>query len=72
MRKKPGSTTVTLMPNFSWEFQVDDRLMEYEVKGNLTTSDTLFSVEPLLCGGAFQACKLGPVAIPACRGNCGS
>ena len=35
---------------YKWEFQVDGRLVEYEVKGNLTISDTLFSVEAALAG----------------------
>jgi len=35
---------------YKWEFQVDGRLVEYEVKGNLTISDTLFSVEAALEG----------------------
>jgi DNA-binding transcriptional LysR family regulator len=33
-----------------WEFQMSDRIVEYEVKGNLTISDTLFSVEAALEG----------------------
>jgi DNA-binding transcriptional LysR family regulator len=33
-----------------WEFLVTDRIVEYEVKGNLTISDTLFSVEAALEG----------------------
>jgi DNA-binding transcriptional LysR family regulator len=35
---------------YKWEFQVDDRLVEYEVKGNLTISDTLFSLDAALEG----------------------
>jgi len=35
---------------FKWEFQVDGRLVEYEVKGNLTISDTLFSLDAALEG----------------------
>jgi len=35
---------------YKWEFQVDGRLVEYEVRGNLTISDTLFSVEAALAG----------------------
>jgi DNA-binding transcriptional LysR family regulator len=35
---------------YKWEFNVDDRLVECEVKGNLTISDTLFSVEAALEG----------------------
>ena len=33
-----------------WEFQISDRIVEYEVKGILTISDTLFSVEAALEG----------------------
>lgn len=33
-----------------WEFQVNKKLAEYEVKGNLTITDTLFSVEAALEG----------------------
>ena len=33
-----------------WEFLITDRIVEYEVKGNLTISDTLFSVEAALEG----------------------
>jgi DNA-binding transcriptional LysR family regulator len=35
---------------YKWEFQVDGRLVEYEVKGNLTISDTLFSLDAALEG----------------------
>jgi DNA-binding transcriptional LysR family regulator len=35
---------------YKWEFQVDDKLVEYEIKGNLTISDTLFGVEAALEG----------------------
>lgn len=35
---------------YKWEFQVDDRLVEYEVKGSLTISDSLFSVDAALEG----------------------
>jgi len=33
-----------------WEFVVDDRLVEYEIGGSLTVSDTLFSVDAALEG----------------------
>lgn len=33
-----------------WEFQVDERLVEYEVKGNLTISDTTFGLDAALEG----------------------
>lgn len=35
---------------YKWEFNVDDRLVEYEVQGNLTISDTIFSVDAALEG----------------------
>jgi len=35
---------------YKWEFQLGSRLVEYEVKGNLTLSDTLFSVNAALEG----------------------
>lgn len=35
---------------YKWEFRVDDRLVEYEVKGNLTISDTTFSLDAALEG----------------------
>ncbi len=35
---------------YKWELQVDDRLVEYELGGNLTISDSLFSVEAALEG----------------------
>ncbi|NNU43112.1 LysR family transcriptional regulator [Ramlibacter montanisoli] len=35
---------------YKWEFQVNDRLVEYEIGGNLTISDTIFSVEAALEG----------------------
>lgn len=35
---------------YKWEFQVDGKLLEYEVKGNLTIGDTLFGVEAALEG----------------------
>jgi DNA-binding transcriptional LysR family regulator len=33
-----------------WEFQVEARLIEYEVQGNLTTSDTTFNLDAALEG----------------------
>jgi DNA-binding transcriptional LysR family regulator len=33
-----------------WEFQIDERLVEYEVKGNLTISDTTFNVDAAMQG----------------------
>jgi DNA-binding transcriptional LysR family regulator len=35
---------------YKWEFQMDERLVEYEVKGNLTISDTIFSLDAALEG----------------------
>ena len=35
---------------YKWEFDVDERLVEYEVQGNLTISDTLFSLDAALEG----------------------
>ncbi|MDM0071728.1 LysR substrate-binding domain-containing protein [Variovorax sp. J31P207] len=40
-----GSGTV-----YKWEFEVDGRPVEYEVRGSLTTSDSLFGVEAALEG----------------------
>jgi hypothetical protein len=33
-----------------WEFEVDRRLVEYELSGSLTISDSMFSVEAALDG----------------------
>ena len=35
---------------YKWELQVDGRLVEYELPGNLTISDSLFSIETALEG----------------------
>lgn len=35
---------------YKWEFTVDNRLVEYEVSGGLTISDSIFSVEAALDG----------------------
>ena len=35
---------------YKWEFQVDDHLVEYEVKGSLTIGDTLFGIDAALEG----------------------
>jgi DNA-binding transcriptional LysR family regulator len=35
---------------YKWEFTVDDRIVEYEIGGSLTISDSLFSVEAALEG----------------------
>lgn len=51
---------------YKWEFQVDDRLVEYEVKGNLTISDTLFSVDAAL-EGVGLAYTFEELALPHIR-----
>ena len=35
---------------YKWEFQVDGRMVDYEIAGNLTISDSIFSVEAALDG----------------------
>jgi DNA-binding transcriptional LysR family regulator len=51
---------------FKWEFQVDGRLVEYEVKGNLTISDTLFSLDAAL-EGVGLAYTFEELALPHIR-----
>ncbi len=51
---------------YKWEFQVDGRLVEYEVKGNLTISDTLFSVDAAL-EGVGLAYTFEQLALPHIR-----
>jgi len=51
---------------YKWEFQVDDRLVEYEVKGSLTISDTLFSVDAAL-EGVGLAYTFEQLALPHIR-----
>ena len=51
---------------FKWEFQVDGRLVEYEVKGNLTISDTLFSLDAAL-EGVGLAYTFEQLALPHIR-----
>lgn len=51
---------------YKWEFQVEERLVEYEVKGNLTISDTLFSLDAAL-EGVGLAYVFEPLAIPHIR-----
>jgi DNA-binding transcriptional LysR family regulator len=51
---------------FKWEFQVDGRLVEYEVKGNLTISDTLFSLDAALAGVGL-AYTFEQLALPYIR-----
>lgn len=35
---------------YKWEFELDQRLVEYEIQGNLTISDTLFGLDAALEG----------------------
>ena len=51
---------------YKWEFEVNGRLVEYEVKGNLTISDTLFSVEAAL-EGVGLAYTFEQLALPYIR-----
>ncbi len=51
---------------FKWEFQVDGRLVEYEVKGNLTISDTVFSLDAAL-EGVGLAYTFEALALPHIR-----
>jgi DNA-binding transcriptional LysR family regulator len=51
---------------YKWELQVDGRLMEYEVKGNLTISDTMFGVEAAL-EGVGLAYTFEQLALPHIR-----
>jgi DNA-binding transcriptional LysR family regulator len=51
---------------FKWEFQVDGRLVEYEVNGNLTISDTLFSLDAAL-EGVGLAYTFEQLALPYLR-----
>lgn len=51
---------------FKWEFQVDGRLAEYEIKGNLTISDTLFSLDAAL-EGVGLAYTFEELALPHIR-----
>ena len=49
-----------------WEFQVEERLVEYEVKGNLTTSDTTFNLDAAL-EGIGLAYMFEALALPHIR-----
>lgn len=51
---------------YKWEFQVDGRLVEYEVKGNLTLSDTMFGMEAAL-EGVGLAYTFEQLALPYIR-----
>jgi DNA-binding transcriptional LysR family regulator len=49
-----------------WEFQVEERLIEYEVQGNLTTSDTTFNLDAAL-EGIGLAYMFEALALPHIR-----
>jgi DNA-binding transcriptional LysR family regulator len=49
-----------------WEFQIDERLVEYEVKGNLTISDTTFGLDAAL-EGIGLAYMFEALALPHIR-----
>lgn len=49
-----------------WEFRVDGRIVEYEIKGNLTISDTLFSIDAAL-EGIGLAYTFEQLALPHLR-----
>ncbi len=51
---------------YKWELQVDGRLVEYEIGGNLTISDSLFSVEAAL-EGIGLAYTFEPLSRPHVR-----
>ncbi|UUZ64787.1 LysR family transcriptional regulator [Polaromonas sp. P1-6] len=51
---------------YKWEFQVDGKLVEYEVKGSLTITDTLFSVDAAL-EGVGLAYTFEQLALPHIR-----
>ncbi len=51
---------------YKWEFQISGRLVEYEVKGSLTISDTLFSLDAAL-EGIGLAYTFEQLALPHIR-----
>ena len=51
---------------YKWEFDVDERLVEYELSGSLTISDSLFSIEAALDGIAL-AYTFEPLVISHIR-----
>lgn len=51
---------------YKWEFTVDDRIVEYEIGGSLTISDSLFSVEAAL-EGVGLAYTFDALALPHIR-----
>ena len=51
---------------YKWELEVDGRLVEYELSGNLTISDSLFAVEAAL-EGIGLAYTFEQLALPHIR-----
>ena len=51
---------------YKWEFQIDDRLVEYEMTGNLTISDSMFNLEAAL-EGIGLAYTFEQLALPYVR-----
>jgi len=51
---------------YKWEFRVDGRLVEYAINGNLTISDTLFSLDAAL-EGVGLAYTFEALALPHIR-----
>jgi DNA-binding transcriptional LysR family regulator len=51
---------------YKWEFQVDGRTVEHEISGNLTVSDSMFSMEAALDGIALAYTFEG-LALPHIR-----
>jgi len=51
---------------YKWEFQIEDRLVEFEVGGPLTISDSMFSIEAAL-DGLGLAYTFEPLAQPLIR-----
>jgi DNA-binding transcriptional LysR family regulator len=51
---------------YKWELQVDDRLVEFEIGGQLTISDSLFSIEAAL-DGLGLAYTFEPLSAPLIR-----
>jgi DNA-binding transcriptional LysR family regulator len=62
VRVRLGSTGMI----YKWKFQVDGRRVEYEVNGNLTINDTLFSLDAALQGVGI-AYSLLQSALPYIR-----
>ena len=51
---------------YKWEFNVDQRLVDYEIGGNLTITDTLFSLDAAL-DGVGLAYSFDKLALPHIR-----